>query len=527
MPEHPPEETFVVAVDLGTGGPKAIVLDGRGNIRADASQTVELQLLPDGGAEQDPQEWWRAVVATVRTALAGAAVSPQRVVGLGCTAQWAGTVAVDQAGHAVGNAVIWLDARGSPYVRRVAGGPVAIMGYDVRKMTRWVRLTGGAPTLSGRDPVGHILYLRHDRPDVYQSASVFLEPVDYLNLRLTGRVCSSWDAIGLHWVTDNRNINAIRYDRDLIKMADLDAAKLPELVPTGTVIGGLTAQAARELGLVEGTPVVTGTGDLHSAAVGSGAVGDLEAHLYIGTSSWISCHVPWKKTDALHNVASIPSAISGRYVVADEHETAGACLNFLRDNLLFPSDGLGTPAPADFFDRCNEIAATVAPGAGGVLFTPWLNGERSPVDDHTIRSGFHNMSLSTTRSDLVRAVFEGVALNNWWLLGTVERFVKKRLDHLAFIGGGANSPLWAQMHADVLDRTVRTIKEPRLANARGAGLLALLALGQIRLTEVPSMVEAAAEYRPEPGNTRIYRRMGKEFVELYKRNKAIHRRLNR
>ena len=203
-----------------------------------------------------------------------------------------------------------------------------------------MRRTGGIPSLSGKDPVGHIHFLREERPEVYAAAAVFLEPVDYLTLRLTGLARASHDSITLHWVTDNRDITAIAYDDSLFELAGLERRTLPELVPTGSVIGGLTPAAAAELGLLAGTPVVAGTGDLHSAAVGSGAVEDFEGHLYIGTSSWISCHVPFKKTDALTNIASIPSGLPGRYLVADEHETGGACLTWLRDSLLYPADAL-------------------------------------------------------------------------------------------------------------------------------------------------------------------------------------------
>lgn len=517
----------MVAVDLGTGGPKALVLEGGGRVLAHAFEPVGLELSPGGGAEQDPEEWWRAVVAATRRAFAESGAAASSVIGIGCTAQWAGTVAVGHDLRAIGKAIVWLDTRGSRHTRRVAGGPVSVLGYDARKITRWVRLTGGAPTLSGRDPLGHILYLRAERPEVYEATRVFLEPVDYLNLRLTGRACASWDTIGLHWVTDNRDVARVAYDEGLLEMAGLERQRLPDLVPTATVMGGLHEVVADELGLHPGTPVVTGTGDLHSAAVGSGAVEDFAAHLYIGTSSWISCHVPFKKTDALRNVASIPSGLPGRYVVADEHETGGACLTFLRDQVLYPDDGLGGSAPADFLARCNEVAAAVPLGSHGVVFTPWLNGERCPVDDHTIRAGFHNLSLSSTRADMVRAVFEGVALNSWWLLGAVERFVGRRLEPLAFIGGGANSELWAQMHADALGRTVRRMRDPVLANARGAALLTLLALGRIGVREIPAMVEVEEEYRPDPGATRAYQSLGREFVALYKREKGIHRRLNR
>jgi xylulokinase len=250
---------------------------------------------------------------------------------------------------------------------------------------------------------------------------------------------------------------------------------------------------------------------------GSGAVADFETHLYIGTSSWISGHVPFKKTAPTSNVASIPAALAGRYLIADEHETAGACLTFIRDNLALAPD----------FDTMNAMVETVPAGSGRVMFTPWLNGERSPVDDHTVRGGFHNLSLGTTREQMVRAVFEGVALNSRWLLEAVEKFAGRRLDSLAFVGGGANSDPWSQIHADVLGREVRQVAEPVLANVRGAGLLTLLALGRISLSDVPGMVEIKRTYAPDPANTAEYDLLFGEFVTLYKQTKGIFKRLNR
>ncbi|HTU36692.1 MAG TPA: FGGY-family carbohydrate kinase [Acidimicrobiales bacterium] len=516
-----PDETFVLAVDLGTGGPKVALLAASGRIAAHAFAGVGVTLTDDGGAEQSPQAWWDAIVATARRALEDSGVRPEQVTGVGCTSQWSGTVAVDAAGDAVGPAIIWLDSRGAAAVRDTVRGAVNVQGYSASKLARWVRKTGGIPSLSGKDPVGHIHFLRSRRPEVYASAAVFLEPVDYLNLRLTGLARASHDSITMHWVTDNRDRSAVAYDDALIELAGLERAKLPDLVPTGSVLGGLAPDAASQLGLLAGTPVVAGTGDLHSAAVGSGAVADFAGHLYIGTSSWISCHVPFKKTDALTNIASIPSGLPGKYLVADEHETGGACLTWLRDNVLFP-DG----APEGFFGLLNETAATVPVGARGVLFTPWLNGERSPVDDHTIRGGFQNLSLSSTQADMVRAVFEGVALNSAWLLGAVEKFCRRRFDSLAFVGGGANSDLWSQIHADATGRTIRQVADPVLANVRGAGLLAHLALGHISLADIPAMVTIKATYEPDPSAAAVYEDLLKEFVNLYEKTKAIHKRLN-
>jgi xylulokinase len=522
-----PDDTHVLAVDLGTGGPKVALVSSTGRIAASASEPVELHLLPGGGAEQDPASWWSAIVAATGRVMSEGGVPVERIVGVGCTAQWSGTVAAAEDGTPLRPAVIWMDSRGSSAIRKQAAGLVNVLGYDVRKIQRWIRLTGGAPGHSGKDPLAHILWIRQTEPELYRATFKFLEPVDWLNQRLTGRFAASHDSIVVHWVTDNRRIGAIDYDSTLLRMAGLERSKLPDLVPSATIMGQLRPEAADELGLPAGLPVATGTGDVHSAAIGSGAVADFAPHLYIGTSSWISCHVPFKKTDALHNVASIPAALPGKYLVADEHETAGACLTFLADNVLFGDDALGRSTPTgNVYQLLDQVAATVAPGAHGTLFTPWLNGERSPVDDHTIRGGFHNLSLSTSRPDLVRAVYEGVALNTRWLLGAVEHFVGRRLDPLAFIGGGANSDVWAQIHADVTGRRIRQVADPVLANVRGAGLLTFLALGRVKVDDIPDMVAIRATFDPDLSQAKVYDKMYPEFVNLYKRTKQIHKRLN-
>jgi xylulokinase len=505
----------VLAVDLGTGGPKVAVIAESGRIVAHAAEPVALHLSEGGGAEQDPDDWWAAIRSATHRALADAGAVT--LVGVGCTAQWSGTVPVDATGTALMRAVIWMDSRGNRAIRKVAGGSVNVLGYDPRKLMRWVQVTGGAPGLSGKDPVSHILFIRDAFPEVYARTATFLEPVDYLNLRLTGKASASYDSIAAHWVTDNRVIDRIDYDAKLLEWTGLDRDRLPDLVPPGAIVGEVTGEAAADLGIPAGISVVTGSGDVHSAVFGSGAVEDFEAHLYIGTSSWISGHVPFKKTAPTSNVASIPAALAGRYLIADEHETAGACLTFVRDGLGLAPD----------LESMNAMVERVPPGSGRVLFTPWLNGERSPVDDHTVRGGFHNLSLSTTRDQMVRSVFEGVALNSRWLLEAVEKFAGRRLDSLAFVGGGANSDAWSQIHADVLGREIRQVADPVLANVRGAGLLTLLALGRIRLGDVPSMVEVRRTYRPDPANAAEYDLLFGEFVTLYKQTKGIFKRLNR
>jgi xylulokinase len=517
-----------MAVDLGTGGPKVALIDVRGGVVGHTKVSVGLTLLPDGGAEQDPDEWWRAIVRGAREVLAEHPTRVADVVAVAVTSQWFGTVPMDADGH-LGPALIWMDARGARHVRAaMRRGPLRIGGYDPLRLRTWIQRSGGIPSLTGKDPVGHILFLRHERPEVYEATRTFLEPVDHLGWRLTGRRVASGASISGHWVTDNRDLGAIAYDEQLISWTGIDADKLPDLVPTGSVLGPLTATAAAELGLPPSVVVVAGTSDTASAGIGAGAVRDHDAHLYVGTSSWLSCHVPDKHTDLRSTITTLPSGMPHRYWVATEQDAAGLCLTWFADDVLFPDDGLSVAeAPADLLDQLNRTAAGVRAGAEGVLFTPWLNGERTPVDDATIRGGFHNLAVTSRRSHMVRAVFEGVAHNTRWMLGAAEKFTGTRLGPLAFVGGGAQSDLWCQIHADVLDRPVDQMGDPVLANARGAALAAAVALGHLTWDEIPALVPVAATYEPDPSTRAAHDRNHAAFLDLYRRTKGIHRRLNR
>jgi xylulokinase len=527
------------------------LLSAQGNVLAGAAELTPLYILPGGGVEQDPADWWRAICTAVRRMFA--AVSPaeaggtaeelaRRVRGICVTAQWAGTVPVDRAGAPLARALVWMDERGAPYIRRHIGGLPAIQGYGVRPLWSWVRRTGGVPSHSGKDSIAHILYLQCERPDIYARTYKFLEPKDYINCVLTGRCMATVESITLHWVTDNRNIHDIRYDDVLLRRAGIDRDKLPDLCRSTDVLGTLTAAAAADLGLPPSVEVVAGTPDLHSAAIGSGAVADYAPHCYIGTSAWLGCHVPFKKTDLLHNMASLPSAIPGRYLLINEQETAGACLTMLRDRIFFADDALGSgpfatspaephnpagsPAPADFFERLEAVACTAPPGSNRLIFTPWLHGERSPVDERTLRGGWHNLSLRTTRGDFVRSVYEGVAMNMRWLMQAVEGFIKRPLDSIHLVGGGARSALWCQIHADILQRPILRVADPVYTNARGAGFLAAMGLGCATLETLNSQMPIAAVHEPHAGNRALYDELFGEFREIYRKTHGIYARLN-
>jgi xylulokinase len=517
----------VLAWDLGTSGAKAGLVTAEGQVLGVEFEPTRVVLLPGGGAEQSPDDWWRALVTATQRLLSRQLVPRASIAAVGVTAQWSGTVAVDRAGEPLHPAVIWMESRGAQRSRQIAGGMLRIAGYGPLRLQRWIRLTGGAPASSGKDSLSHILWFQSELPRIYEQTFKFLEPKDYLAYRLSGRFAASFDSIALHWVTDNRNPDAVRYDAGLIELCGLDREKLPDLCPALEVLGPLRREHAETFGLSPETIVVSGAPDVHSAAIGSGATRDFEAHLYVGTSSWIACHLPAKKTSVIDNMAALPAPLPGRYLLMNEQESAGACLVHLRDKLFFAQDELSTgPAPAEPFAAFDRVAASSPPGSRGLIFLPWLYGERTPVEDRRLRGGFVNYSLVHERSDVVRSVLEGVAMNSRWLFGRVEALVGRPIPELRFIGGGAKSDLWAGIFADVLGRPVLPIQQPLASNLRGAALIALVALGELAFEEVPARIRPTGRFEPRRDTAALYDERFQEFLALHRALKPTFDRMN-
>ncbi len=522
----PRDERFVLAVDLGTGGPKVGLVSLVGQVAWQDHIAVNTRWLDGGGAVQDAEEWWQIIVEATRRAMAAGTVHPGQVVAVSVTGQWASTVPVDEQGRPVGDCLMWMDTRGGRHVQRAVGGPVA--GYAPAAAATWIRRCGVPPSTAGDDSLGHMLYLEKDRPEVARATRWYLEPVDYLTMRFTGVAAASPGSMSAAWLTDTRPPDIHDYDPLLVRRSGVNPTKLPPLRPTGSLIGTVLETVAAELGIPAAAQVVTGTLDLHSAAVGAGAVLDYEPHMVIGTTSWISCPVKKKKTDFVRQMATVPGLTRGRYLLVNNQDSAGRCFEWLRDNIVAPGDGLrAEPVQPLGYGALVTLASTVAPGSANVIFTPWLNGEHTPVADRQARGGFHNLSLSTTRSHLVRAVLEGVAYNSRWLLEGADKFTGRRLEPIRIIGGGAQADLWCQIVADVTDRQIERVAEPLHANLRGAAIFAGLALGQVRREEVRSLVAMDATFSPDPANRAVYDRLFAEFPKLYKAEKGMFGRLNR
>jgi len=445
---------------------------------------VPLHVLPGGGAEQDPEDCWNALLTTAGKLIHKKLVPVEGIVGVYCSTQGEDTVPLDRDGKQLMNCVLSMDMRGANYLKQITRGPVNVAGYDPVRLLRSVKLTGGAPSLSGKDPSAHMHSIRDVFPDVYAKTFKFLNVPDYMNLRLCGRIAATPDSILTSWVTDNRNSAHVVYSPVLIRNSGIDADKFPEIVPCDSVLGELKPDVARELGLKPDVRVVAGSIDTTSAAIGSGAVRDYEGHLYIGTSSWIAAHVPFMKTDVVNSLASVPCAIPGKYLMTILQTTAGGNLTFLRDKILYHKDRLLREEQApDVYQIMDHIAEQVPAGSNGVIYTPRIYGERSPIEDRHVCASIFNLSLENSREEIARAFLEGVALNTQWMLGPGEKFLGRKLTSLNFVGGGAKSNIWCQIFADVLDVTIRQVANPIEVNACGAAFIAAEALGYMKFED--------------------------------------------
>jgi xylulokinase len=522
----------VLAIDLGTSAMKAALVGADGTVTGWAERAVGLRVLPGGGAEQDPIAWWDAMGEVV-AALGRAHPEHLRAVTTVCSStQGEGTIAVDAAGDPLTSCIGWLDMRGAANLRQQFGGFPSYNGISVRRIVRWLRLTGGMPSAAGKDPASHMLLVRDEMPKVYERTASFLNVLDWINLKLTGRTVATVDSILTSWVTDNRRASRIRYSAALVADCGIDRDKLPPIVACTDVIGMLSPSAAAHLGLPESVRVVAGAIDNTAAAIGAGTTGDNQPHLYLGTGSWIAAHVRRKKTDVAAQIASLPCALPDRYLMTALQATAGANLTWLRDKIVEYDDplvGAGhvTRDEGSIFDAFDKIIPTVPPGANGVLYTPWLYGERAPVDDPNLRAGLFNISLNTNRSDLLRAVFEGVALNTRWLSKAVDRFLGAPVTSMAITGGGAQSDSWCQIFADVLGIEIRRDAQPVAVNARGAGWIGAVGAEMISFGEIPGLMRNDRVFEPIAANRATYDELFDVYRDLHKRLAPVYQRLNR
>jgi len=504
------QQDLLLGYDFGTSAVKVALFARDGAIVAAATQGYRLILPERGWAEQDPQDWWAAMAAATRALVGAVPDAAGRIAAIGLSAQMGGVVPVDADGSALHNALIWLDTRSADIARELTGGMIRVAGYGPLKLARWLRLTGGAPSLSGKDAISKIVWLQRHRPDLWPRVHKLLDVKDYLLAHLTGRFVTSFDSAHLTWLFDARP-GRKRWSPTLLKQIGLPAARLPDIAGACDVAGGLSDGAAAELGLRPGTPVTVGTGDVAAAAISAGNPEEGSLHLYLGTSLWLAARIARSRVDPGTSIGSLSFADGSDYLLIATQENAGASIRWAMALLGLAEDD---------FAGFEALARSHAPTADGPFFFPWLTGERVPVDDPRIRGAFANLGIESGRAAMAFAVYEGVALNLRWAMASFDKLSGRIGQTLRLLGGGARSTFWAQMFADVLGRAVETVETPDQCGTLGAAMTAGVAAGWYPgLADAAAMTRPARVFAPDPARAALYAARFGRYTGYYPRVK--------
>jgi xylulokinase len=503
-----------IGIDVGTTNVKTTLVSDEGKVVASAARPLKSRR-DDGRAEQDAAALWDAVRDTIRAVVGTAPTAAADVRALGVCSQYSSIVPVDASGAPVAPMMLYMDLRGT-------ARSWEIMEREPEAFAVFVDHHGVPPVGSGLS-LGHILFFQHECPDVHERTAAYLEPMDYVNARLTGRITATQCTMFTSQLCDNRSIGTTEYDDELVRLSGVDASRLPPLIAVDGAIGPLNARVADDVGLPRDVIVYAGLNDSHAGAYASGALTPGRGGLAIGTTAVLLDTVADKRSDLDVEMVALPAP--GGYLAWAENGIAGKAVEHVLENIVYALDELGDHGTDDYFAALDAVIEQVPPGSNGVLFLPWLAGSLAPEASGKVRGAFLNLSLDTRRTDLVRAMVEGTAYNLAWLLPFVERFTGNPMEEIVFFGGAARSHGWAQVLADVLDRPVLALEDPDHAVARAVALVALSRHGDLT-DDLGTFVRTAAVCEPTPDARDVYERVQPQFAAAFHALRPIYEALN-
>lgn len=497
---------FLLGIDIGTSGTKALVSDLKGAVLATATAEHDIASPQPGWSEQDPLQWWDAVCKATRSAVKKAKVNAKQCRGIGLSGQMHGSVFLDNSGPETGEplrpAILWNDQRTASQCARIerdAGGR--------RKLIAMV----GNPALTGFT-APKILWVREHEPKIYENTRHILLPKDYIRFRMTGEYATEvGDASGtLLFDVKNR-----RWHKGLIQRLGIDAALLPACSESHVVTGKLTKWAAGKLGLTEGVPVVGGSGDNAAGAVGNGIVRSGIAMASLGTSGVMFAHADEPVLDPDGRVHTMCSAVEGKWCVFGCMLSAGGSLQWFRNHVGKYEVELAKKRRVDVYQILDEEAATAPPGCEGLVFLPYLTGERCPHPDPLARGGWVGLTARHNRASLIRSVIEGITFGMTDGLRIMQG-MGLDLRKIYLTGGGSRSPFWRQVQADTYNVPV-ALTNSKEGAAYGVALLAGVGTGVWK--NVPQACSAVlsetVKIKPDRRVAERYARIHAEYVKLY------------
>ncbi len=499
--------TYLLGIDLGTTGVKSLLIDDAGTLIASATEEYPLSTPRPNWSEQSPEDWWQATAQSIAGAMRTSAVDPTQVAAVAVSGQMHGAVLLDAAGTVLRPAILWNDGRSSAQCRDIterAGGATALL-----EMVSNPALVGfTAPKL---------LWVREHEPDIFKRVRTVLLPKDYINYRMTGVLATEVsDASG----TLLFDVRHRRWSRDLIHALELRDDMMPRCLESIDVVGRLSEVAAQACGLRAGLPVIAGGADNACAAVGTGVVVPGQVLSSTGTSGTIvapSTHGDPAPEGRAHVFCH---AVPGTYYVMGVMLAAGGALRWYRDTLGQDETRRAEIEGVDAYEVLTREAATVPPGCEGLIFLPYLAGERTPHADPDARGIFFGLSLRHTKAHLTRAVLEGVTFGLRDSLEIV-RGLGVPVERIRATGGGARSQMWRQLQADIFDAEVAIVNATE-GPAFGAALLAGTGAGVYASVEEAARrtIREVQTTKPDMATAAVYEGYYRLYDRLYPQLKS-------
>ena len=499
---------YLIGIDVGTTGTKTLLIDEGGNLVASALYEYPMYTPRPLWAEQDPEDWWQATVSGLREVLEKSGVKPQEIAGLGLTGQMHGMVLLDAEGNVLRRCIMWNDQRTAKQCQWI---------MDTVGRERFLELAMN-PALPGFT-APKIIWTRENEPEVYSRVEKVLLPKDYIRYRLTGVYATEVsDASG----TVLLDVRRRRWSEEILEKLDIPREWMPRCLESPEISGYVTAEASKLTGLPEGLPVAGGGGDQAAGAVGTGIVEPGLASVILGTSGVVFVHTDAPRIDPEGAIHCFCHAVPGKYHLMGVVLSAGGSFQWYRDVLASEEREVAGRLGLDPYELLTKEAERVPPGAEGLLFLPYLSGERTPHMDPAARGAWIGLSLAHRREHLVRAVLEGVAFALKDSLVRIQGLGASP-EELRSVGGGMRSPLWRRIIASVLGVPLRRLAVEEGA-AYGAALLAGVGAGVY--TDVYGAVRKAVRLRdeverPDPELSAIYRPLYERFTHLYPALKEV------
>ena len=526
---------YVIAYDIGTTGLKTCIFEIDKTIKLISSDnnSYGLYILPNGGAEQDADEWWNALCLSTKECFEKSPIeiNPNDIAGISFCSQMQGLVLVDREGNALRRPMSYMDQRAKEEIKAGIANGIQVAGANIFKLIPSLIITG-AVSSSVKDPMWKYKWVEKNEPEIFSKVYKWLDVKDYLICRCTNEFTMTEDSAFGTLLYDTRPGKHC-WSKTLCKMFGINMDHLPKIIKSTDKVGGLTEKAAEQLGLAPGTPVFGGGGDASLIGVGAGCTNVGDTHIYDGTSGWVITVTDKQKVDVSAMIAAITGAQSDKYNYFAEMETAGKCLEWVKDHIALDECNiyLDKKKVTDLDDNMykslytymTETIKDVAPGSGGVIFTPWLHGNRCPFEDPNATAGFYGVTLETGKTELIRSVLEGVFYHLRWMLECQDKKIKTS-NPVRFVGGGALSPVSCQMLADITGRTIETVKDTQFVGSIGAAAIVGVGLGEIdSLDNLKEFIPTDVAYTPNEQAHKEYEPYYQIFKKIYNSNKGIYK----